>query len=223
VALIGNSHAGHWLPTLQAVAERRGWKVTTFLASECSINAAPVVWDTKAKQQGCLDWAQKVRTETSKGFDLVVTSVRNGRAAVGTPWSESYPAWLDGYRDVVSGWAESKTNVLVIHDTATPGATLKSVPDCIAEHSDDLMACAGPRSAWVPDDPLVEAAEEADNPRIATTDLNDYLCQGDRCAPVIGGVTVYSDASHLTKTYAITLAPYLEPELVAGVERAGRG
>jgi hypothetical protein len=205
------------------VAERRGWKVTTFLASECSINAAPVQWDTPAKQTGCLDWAERVLAETSEGYDLVVTSVRNGRAAVDTPYQESYPRWLDGYRTVVTGWRDSRTNVLVIHDTATPGATLKSIPDCIAEHEDDLMACSGPRSAWVPADPLVEAAEEAGSPRISTTDLNDYLCDGDLCAPVIGGVTVYSDASHLTRTYATTLAPYLEPELTAGVARAGRG
>jgi peptidoglycan/LPS O-acetylase OafA/YrhL len=223
VALVGNSHAGHWLPALQTVAERRGWKVTTFLASECSINAAPVVWDTRAKQTGCLDWAEKVRAETSEGFDLVVTSVRNGRAAVGVPFQQSYPRWLGGYRDVVSGWEDRKTNVLVIHDTATPGATVKSIPDCIAQHEDDLTACAGPRSAWVPADPLVQAAEEADTARIATVDLNDYLCAGDVCAAVIGGVTVYSDASHLTRTYATTLAPYLEPELTAGVARAGRG
>jgi hypothetical protein len=223
VALIGNSHAGHWLPALQQVAERRGWKVTTYLASECSINAIPVAWDTRAKQTGCLDWAQKVLTETSQGFDLVVTSIRNGRPAVDTPLGESYPQWLEGYRAVVSGWKDSRTNVLVIHDTATPGATVQSIPDCIAEHEDDLMACAGPRSAWVPADPLVQAADEADTPRISTVDLNDYLCAGDVCAPVIGGVTVYSDGSHLTKTYATTLAPYLEPELTAGVARAGQG
>jgi peptidoglycan/LPS O-acetylase OafA/YrhL len=223
VALIGNSHAGHWLPALEKIATQRGWKITTFLASECSISATPVVWDAAAKQTGCLAWADKVLAQTAKGFDVVVTSERNGRAAAGQSYADSYPSWLDGYRQVVAGWKKTGTDVLVIHDTATPGATLKSVPDCLAQHEDDLMTCAGPRSSWVPEDPLFEAAKDADIDRISTTDLNDYLCSADTCPPVIGGVTVYSDASHLTKTYATTLAPFLEPALTRVVARSKRG
>ncbi|MET0693578.1 MAG: SGNH hydrolase domain-containing protein, partial [Propionibacteriaceae bacterium] len=223
VALIGNSHAGHWLPALEQIARQRGWKITTFLASECSISAAPVVWDAAVKQTGCLGWAERVRDETAKGYDVVVTSERNGRAAAGLSYADSYPSWLEGYRTVVAGWTKSRTNVVVIHDTATPGATLKSVPDCLAQHEDNLMNCAGPRSRWVPQDPLFEAARAADSSRIATVDLNDYLCEADTCPPVIGGVTVYSDASHLTKTYATTLAPFVEPALTRAVTRSKRG
>jgi peptidoglycan/LPS O-acetylase OafA/YrhL len=221
IALVGNSHAGHWLPALEKVAKDKGWKVTTFLASECTASRAAVTWDAKRKQRGCLRWADTVLDQTSSGeFDLVVTSERNGRAAAGRTYTDSYPAWLAGYRHVVAGWVEARTNVLVIHDTATPGATLKSVPDCIARHEDRLRSCAGPRSAWVPHDPLVQAAREAG---VATVDLNDHLCDGATCPAVIGGVTVYSDASHMTKTFAMTLAPYLEPSLTAAVARASSG
>ena len=111
----------------------------------------------------------------------------------------------------------------MIHDTATPGATLKSVPDCLAQHEDRLLACAGPRKRWVPRDPLVQAAREAGVASVSTVDLNDHLCDGDTCPAVIGGVTVYSDASHMTKTFATTLAPYLEPSLTRAVARASRG
>ena len=32
IALVGNSHAGHWLPMLQVLAKRNGWQITTFQA-----------------------------------------------------------------------------------------------------------------------------------------------------------------------------------------------
>jgi hypothetical protein len=85
------------------------------------------------------------------------------------------------------------------------------------------MECSGRRSAWVPDDPLVEAAREAGSERVSMVDLNDHLCDGDVCLPVVGGVTVYSDASHMTATFAATLAPYREPSLTAAVKRATSG
>ena len=213
VALVGNSHAGHWLPALQRVAEGRGWKVTTFLASECAATDGPVGWDSAAKQTGCLSWADRVQSATKGGqFDLVVTSERNGRAAEGRTYDASYDAWLTGYRSYLGDWARGGTRLLVVADTATPGKV--AVPDCLAQHPDDLLACAGPRSVWVPRDPQLAAARELDSPRVQTVDLNDHLCEADRCPAAVGGVTVYSDASHLTRTYAATLAPYLEPALL---------
>ena len=224
IALVGNSHAGHWLPALEAVAEQRGWRITTFLASECTANRTPVQWDGAEERAGCLGWADAVLEETSgDGFDLVVTSQRNGRPAVGRSYADSRPAWLEGYREVVSGWERAGTYVLVLHDTATPGATLESVPDCLAEHPDDPLECSGPRSAWVPDDPLAQAVGEAGSERLTVLDLNDRLCDGAVCLPVVGGVTVYSDASHLTATFAATLARDLDPALVAAVGRATAG
>jgi hypothetical protein len=44
-------------------------------------------------------------------------------------------------------------------------------------------------------------------------DLNDYICPTARCAPVIGDVMVYRQGSHLTNTYARTLAPELTRQL----------
>ena len=42
-------------------------------------------------------------------------------------------------------------------------------------------------------------------------DLTDHICGPTVCSAVTGGVITYFDASHLTATYAATLAPYLAP------------
>ncbi|MDT0275043.1 acyltransferase family protein [Blastococcus goldschmidtiae] len=223
IALVGNSHAGHWLPALQTIAERRSWRITTFLASECTISTTPVQWDSERKTEGCLDRSARVVDQTVDGdFDLVVVSERNGRPAVGHDAADSHDQWVKGYRGPVAAWSAADLPVLVLHDTATPGATLSSVPDCIAANPEDFETCSGPRGRWVPEDPLVQAAREQRDEDIAAVDLNDMLCEETTCHSVIGGVLVYYDASHMTATFSRTLAPYLEPALAEALAGAGR-
>lgn len=94
----------------------------------------------------------------------------------------------------------------MIRDTPFPGG---SIPDCVAENPEHLDRCGGRRDDWLPPDPQVTAAQQLDDPQITTVDLTNRVCAGERCAAVVGGVIVYFDGSHLTKTYGRTLAPYL--------------
>ncbi|MFI6318523.1 hypothetical protein ACIBG8_13435 [Nonomuraea sp. NPDC050556] len=41
---------------------------------------------------------------------------------------------------------------------------------------------------------------------VSVTSVDDLMC-GEPCRPVIGGLIAYSDRSHLTTTFARTLAP----------------
>ncbi len=221
IALVGNSHAGHWLPALQRLAEHRGWRITTFLASECTATRAPVEWETEELTPACLGWADRVLEATSTGrFDLVVTAERNGRAAQGHAYEDSQEAWVEGYNTYLAEWAAADVDVLVIHDTPLPGRTLDSVPDCLAQHPDDFTPCAGPRAEWVPDDALVAAARDLADARIGIVDLNDYICGAEVCDPAVGGVTVYFDASHVTATYMDTLARFLLPAIEEAIARS---
>ena len=221
IALVGNSHAGEWLPALQRVAENRHWKITTFLASECSTTRTPVEWDTQEKQVGCLGWADKMLAATTSGkYDVVVVANRNGRAAVGRTTETSMPQWRDGYRKVLQEWRDHDVPVLAIHDSPFPGYDVGNVPDCIAENESDLSACEGSRSKMVPEDPMIDVARAMDDPRISTVDLTDHICTKRTCPAAVGGVTVYFDASHLSATYAASLAPYLSGPLADAVARA---
>ncbi|MEO9140108.1 MAG: SGNH hydrolase domain-containing protein, partial [Jatrophihabitans sp.] len=94
-----------------------------------------------------------------------------------------------------------------------------SIPDCLAEHPDNYAACDGSRSAWLPRDPTVPAVIALNDPAVTVADLTDHICRQSVCPAATGGVPVYFDASHLTSTYAKTLAPYLEPYLARAVKR----
>src|SRR5207302_7879066 len=64
IALVGNSHAGQWLPTLQVLAKEHGWTITTFLASQCNATDAPLEFHSSAKTTGCLAYGGWVMDQT---------------------------------------------------------------------------------------------------------------------------------------------------------------
>jgi len=52
-----------------------------------------------------------------------------------------------------------------------------------------------------------------DSPMVDVVDMERYFCIDGTCPAVIGGVVAYFDGSHITATYARTLAAPLGREL----------
>jgi hypothetical protein len=106
--------------------------------------------------------------------------------------------------------------VIVLRDTprALPDdATLVCVEEAIAEDRRADDACSIPRRTALHRDAAVVAAERlgAD-----VVDLTRLFCDSGRhgrCLPVIGGVLVHNDPSHLTQVFARTLGPYVDRAL----------
>ena len=217
VALVGNSHAGQWLPALQQIAENRGWRVRTYLASRCAMAALRQQFDTADQSSACRDWVDRTIDRVAADRpDVVVLSNRVSVPAEGRGRGESRGLYAAGYRAVLDSWAESGLRVVGLHDTPAPvdGGAGK-VPDCLAANPDGgSAACGGDRADWEPDDPVLAAVRSVDDPDVVALDLNDHICTDQTCPAVVGGVVVYFDGSHLTATYARTLAPYLAPALL---------
>ncbi|NMR31274.1 acyltransferase [Arthrobacter sp. SF27] len=211
VALVGNSHAGHWLPPLQKLAERNDWTISTFLVSRCNPTDAPLELDTQKKTDNCLAYGDWVMEQT-KGdkFDLVITSERQSVPVQGESWETTEAPALAGYKSYLSRWAEAGTNVVVIKDPLFPGG---SIPDCLAENPGNPGACAGTPEDWYWMDPLTDAAKELSLPNIETISMDEYFCKDGVCHAAIGSVVTFFDGSHITATYAKTLAPYLDQSL----------
>lgn len=211
IALVGNSHAGQWLPALQELAAKNGWRITTFLASQCYATTIALKLETPQFSDNCLTWGKRVLRATSgSAFDLVVTSERTGLLPAKPGVGSKHQRLTAAYTDYLKQWTQGGAHILVVRDTPLPFRSFKSVPDCVGAHPDNFAACSAPRSKWVAPDALVDAARALHNPRVQIADLTDYLC-AQVCRPVIGRAMVYFDASHLTATYSRTLAPYVEP------------
>ncbi|GAA3607646.1 acyltransferase family protein [Marihabitans asiaticum] len=216
IALVGNSHAGHWLPALQIIAEKNDWAITTFLVSRCAVTDARQRFDTEQMTQNCYDYGQWVQEQTSGDtFDLVITSERQSVPVLGTTMATTGPKAVTGYTSYLRDWAAGGTKILAIKDPTFPGI---DVPECLAENPGDHSRCSAPRSEWIIDDPLMAAVEMVDLPTVTSVSFDDFVCGPTTCDGAIGGVVAYFDSSHLTATYVATMAPFMEQPILAALE-----
>ena len=82
------------------------------------------------------------------------------------------------------------------------------VPDCVEEHMEEPAACDTPR---VPGpSPMTEAMVPGN---VRLIDLVDRVCTARVCPAVVGNIIAYSDHSHLSASFAATLASALDGAL----------
>jgi hypothetical protein len=219
VALVGNSHAGQWLTALDRLAQKNGWKITTYLASQCAAADVAQAFDSADYTDACERWVDRATRAVERSQpDLVIYTNRISVGAEGRTYEESIPLYADGMETVLGRWQEAALKVLVLHDTPAPGS---SIPDCLAANPDDLSACDGKREDWIAPEPAEDAVREVGDPLIRFVDLNDHVCGPEICTAVTGGVVTYFDGSHLTATFNSTLDRYLGPP-VRDLLAAGR-
>jgi hypothetical protein len=217
VVLVGNSHAGQWLPAVQQIAEKNNFKITTILASRCALAKVSQTFDTDADSAACSLWVKRVIARViAMKPSLVVMTNRISTSVVGHDLNSSYALYGVGYQKVLEAWQNAGIHVLVLHDTPAPGV---SIPDCIATAGSGYASCNGTRSEWLKPEPAQGVVAALGDPEIRFLDLTDHICDGNVCRAVTGGVITYFDGSHLTATYAATLAPYLSGPLLAMLPR----
>ena len=211
IALVGNSHAGQWLPTLERLAKRYHWHITTYLASQCAVAKVRQAFPTRGNTDACEAWvARTTRAVARSKPSAVVYTNRISVGAAGKSFEESGPLYRAGMESVLRTWDAAGLDVLVVRDTPAPD---NLVPDCLAQHPDDVSACNGPRGEWLPKDQSQSAVQRVGSARIRFLNLTDHICPTTTCSAVIGGVVTYFDGSHMTATYASTLDRYLGPPL----------
>ena len=121
---------------------------------------------------------------------------------------------------LAESWQELKGHgipVLGILDNPSPGMT---VYECVADHPDDLAACTFDKKEGIESSSANQYLAAAKRvPGTRTVDFRDTICPEKECVPVIGGVLVYRQSSHVTDTYAMTMKPVLEDALVPAVKK----
>jgi len=207
-ALVGDSHADALAPAVRKMAEASNAELRVITKGSCPLTEAQRgagslvgvscdIWN--ATVQDYLD----ANTSISKIF--VSSSAFNKFTPEGDlDWFETGVA---GYHEAWDQIPETTDSIVVIRDVARQKVR---VPECVTEHPDDYQAaCSTPIDEAILVDPLLEAAQTTDDPRISIIDPTPYMCDDDICPVVIGGVLVYRDSHHITVLFAQTLAPLL--------------
>lgn len=200
VALVGDSHAGHWAPALIRIAETQGWKLLTYTKSACPFSNFAV--DTQGRPyESCAEWRNRVLDELPKqGVSTVYTSLANYRR-----YDEKIV--VQGLLDV---WVKLEQHgIKTVAIANTPYLPFRP-DDCLA--SKTVQECRVARStALSANDPLKLAAMRM--PSVNLVDMTDYICNPHECSVVVGNIVVWRDTNHLTATYSSALAPYLADAL----------
>lgn len=215
VAVVGDSKMSQWYPAIEAIAERRDWQVTTYVMSSCALTHEPVRFVGIGVYENCATVnEQRFEALEDPAVDLVITSQRPGQSSrEGLDPQQRRQAMIDDLRGIWQRLAARGTPVIVVLDNPSSG---DGVLDCVAADPGRLDACEfsladGIARSGAPTQ--LAAAQGLDG--VGVVDLSPWICPGDRCSPVIGGVLVYRSGSHLTATYVRTLTDRFDEQIGA--------
>ena len=195
LAVVGGSHAGHWMPALEILAEDMNFQIDLYSHDGCRF--------TDEDPDGhltpnCVEWnANLIEELKSNPPDLVFSpSTLNKRDYVPQGFVNQWQK-LDGY-----------THIFGIRDNPR---MREKTPECL-ERVGDSSECSVPR------DEALSVVNPWDNTdgipnNVFFADLSDYFCDETRCSAVIGNIIVYRDDNHITTEYMKTLAPALRKPL----------
>ncbi|MFI5427702.1 SGNH hydrolase domain-containing protein [Aeromicrobium sp. UC242_57] len=218
VAVVGDSKTRQWAPALDIAAKELGWRLVVSTKSTCAFTTAEVAHGGAYKSYpSCDQWNADLIAKLERDKpDIVINALYKMKARnIGTG-VEPRDLMIDGVRDALGRVAAHGAQVIVFDSTPMNGM---DIPQCVMKHASKLTECSTPREkaygsdvTW--DDASIERAlsEVQDAHRI---NVNDYICPGSACAPVIGNILVFRDRHHVTVPYMKTLAPMVLAQLKA--------
>jgi peptidoglycan/LPS O-acetylase OafA/YrhL len=220
--LFGDSHAEHWFPALELIANEKHWHLFTVLKASCPA-ARVQVYSASLKRQDveCSSWREAALQRIVQLHPtVVILSEKDGlvanhaRPARAGSHVISGAEWEEGLRSTITHLDSHGVRTLVIADVPREGF---DVPICLsraAAHRWATQDCVLTREAALNED--ARQAESAAIRGLKSARLVDFankLCTGLICPSVIDGEVVFRDSNHLTSSYARKLAPFLEREI----------
>jgi hypothetical protein len=213
IALVGDSHAEHWIPALDDLGLERNWQIDTYLKGGCPFSAVSRDDGDKGAAESCAKFNDRVLDTLEKThYDVVVTSQASGNSFATRKGETDLEA---STRGLVAEWTalaeRTDATLIAIRDNPRipfdPATCISTLGDEAAERSDE---CTAPRAEALLPDAQVAAGRQTGT---AVIDLSDFFCDATTCFTVIGNVTVYRDGGHMGGTFSRTLAPHLGAEI----------
>ncbi len=219
VALFGDSHAEHWFPALNVIANDRHWRIITLLKSSCPVARVEVYNSALGREDAeCHTWREAaLSTIIKESPRLVILSekdavVANISSAISHKVSPSQ--WEEGLHSTVSYLDVQGIKTLLIADT--PRAR-SDIPTCLsraAAHSWASSDCIIHRNLAINLEALkAESSAVKDIPRAMLVDFAETFCPGETCEATAAGKVIYRDSNHMASSFAKGLAPLLTQKI----------
>jgi hypothetical protein len=211
VALIGDSHAMTWRAALEVVAQAKGWRALSITRGRCALSRATVKV-AEPERTGCRRWNERVTRWLGEHPEVGVVFVagRSTTPVVTRRGQRPFAAKAAGYHEAWHALPPSVRHIVVLRDNPRVRVdTFGCIRRALAAHRPPGPACALPRARVLGPDPALAAAARSRSRRLQTIDLARFMCDRRRCYPVVGGVLVDKDGTHLSAAFAATLGPFL--------------
>ncbi len=211
IALIGDSHAGHWRAAVDRVAAERGARGTSITRASCPFTQGDTDLPEPARSS-CRRWNDQVLAWLRRHPEVSIVLL-SSQAAISdrreiADRDLSFTDRVRGHREALRAMPRSVRRAIVVRDVPRRSLrTLDCVERAMSRRRPAGTVCAPPRGRVLERDPAAVAAERMGG-RFREADLSAFFC-ARRCPPVVGGVLVHKDEGHMTTTYAETLGPYL--------------
>lgn len=197
VALVGGSHAEHWLSGLDEIGRHYGFRVVTVLKMGCPLTLDATISDNdEGLYESCADWTPNALAALAGlSPDFVFTTASRPVGVLGPDVTPRQ------YVDLWRALGDQGIGVLAIRDTPwiNRGTGPERAGDCLGDGGTP-EECGMPREVSIaPINPSSLAAAGLDSVRLI--DLTDGLCSADGCPAVVGNVIVYHDSHHLSATW----------------------
>ncbi|MBT9330017.1 acyltransferase family protein [Paracidobacterium acidisoli] len=217
VVLFGDSHAAQWFPAIERIANENHWRLVSLTKSACTISSTPIIDKALHKTYTeCSDWRDSAlkRIAAMHPALVILTDYTTLYLSEGL----SVPEWGSGLRTTVSRLNDAGVQTLLLHDPPAP----EEDPDtCLARAAriGRSFATCTYRRDLTADAPIQAAERQAVQglPHVQRWNITSDLCHRLACSPYENGTVVYRDTSHFTVSFALTLAPLLQPEVDAMV------
>jgi len=218
VALIGDSHASHWRAAVDVVAKAKQWRGLSITQTSCPLSKAVRRLDERVRFEECARWKPQVYRWLNDHPEVstVIVAQLSGGLGVRTTRQDRFAVAVDGYIDAWRALPRSVKRIIVLRDTPkAEKGTAACIERAVAQRRPAGTVCANRRADVLSRDPATVAAKRTRSRRVRSVDLTRFFCGKRLCYPVIGGVLVSKDVTHITAAFGATLGPYLLRKLNA--------
>jgi len=209
MVVVGDSHAAMWIPALDVIGDRYGWRVIQLTKPGCQAADFPRYSTTLLREYTeCAEfreWALTKIEEIQPDIVVISEQLKDVEWMVdGKPTTDGIEtAWASGLGKVIDRLGPVGGRIVVLGDMAYP--TEPGI-DCLTEHKSDIQACGTTRDEAVLTSFNELERQTAEAHGAEYIDPIPWFCTATECPPVIGGLTVHRDGLHIGENYAVWLS-----------------
>jgi peptidoglycan/LPS O-acetylase OafA/YrhL len=225
IALLGDSHAEHWLGGLDRAGVEHGWKIVAMVKGGCPVADVPADEGSRRGRwyRECSRYREAMlrRIVTMRPDAVVLSSWDHYLPVQGrSRWQVSSEEWGLGLRKTYARLTAAGIRTIVIRDVPR---TWFDVPACLSRRAAALPFATDCTYDRVESFSRVAMREQNSAVRglpVSMIDMNDQICATPRCGVIRNGAVVFTDDNHLTASFSRSLAPVLGDRIATALRAA---